>query len=193
MPNALPIRTVRCTVAVVLSVMFLALAAGSASAATKDPKTTKQAAALLTAKKLGCDDFETLSGTVDDPALQAVVGLVGNASAGTCTVNDQQAVVVVFKNAKARQDFENRVRSLPCPIVTALVTQLAPSTTQASAPSSTPAAVKIPVAEIGSRTIVFSTGTAPDSETVDLSAAATTDGTVAKKTSGKLRTFTFAC
>jgi hypothetical protein len=132
-----------------------------------------------------------VTGTVADPALQAVVTLVGEASVGTCTVNDQQTVVVVFKNTKMRQDFETRVKSLPCPIVTALVSQLAPSTAPTSAPSST--TVKIPVAKIGSRTIVFSTGSAPDSNTVDLAEAAVTDGTVAKKTGGKLRTFTFSC
>jgi Mn2+/Fe2+ NRAMP family transporter len=192
MPTELPMRAARVTAGVVVGALLVAaMAAASASAATKDPKTTKQAAALLTAKKLGCDDFATVSGTVADPALQAVVTLVGNASVGTCTVNDQQTVVVVFKNQKARQDFETRVGSLPCPIVTALVAQLAPSTTQTSAPSTT--SVKIPVAKIGSRTIIFSTGSAPDSNTVDLAAAATTDGTVAKKTGGKLRTFTFTC
>jgi hypothetical protein len=199
MPTELPMRAARVTVVIVLGALFVAaLTAASASAATKDPKTTKQAAALLTAKKLGCDDFAVVSGTVADPALQAVVTLVGNASVGTCTVNDQQTVVVVFKNQKARQDFETRVGSLPCPIVTALVAQLSPSTTQTSAPatqSSAPSttSVKIPVAKIGSRTIVFSTGSAPDSNAVDLAAAATTDGTVAKKTGGKLRTFTFTC
>jgi len=186
-------RAARQAVVVVVSALLVVvLAASTVSAATKDPTTTRQVAGLLIAKNLGCKDFATLNGSSAGSALQAVVTLVGNASVATCTVNDQQTVVVVFKNAKARQAFENRVSSLPCPIVTALVTQLAPSTTtQASTPSST--AVKIPVAKIGSRAIAFSTGTAPSSDTVDLTAAATTDGTIAKKTGGKLRTFTFAC
>ena len=191
MSTVVPQRPARFIAVFVCTLLVGSLAAERASAATKDPKTTKQAAALLTAKKLGCDDFSTVTGTVADPALQAVVTLVGDASVGTCTVNDQQTVVVVFKNTKVRQDFETRVKSLPCPIVTALVSQLAPSTAPTSVPSST--TVKIPVAKIGSRTIVFSTGSAPDSNTVDLAEAAVTDGTVAKKTGGKLRTFTFSC
>ena len=192
MPTS-PTRAARVTVVIIISaILVVALAAGSAGAATKDPKTPKQAAALLTAKKLGCDAFSTVSGTVSDPALQAVVTLVGDASVGSCTVNDELTVVVVFKNQKARQAFETRVQSLPCPIVTALVGQLTPSTTTpTSAPSTT--SVKIPVAKIGSRTIIFSTGSAPDTNMVDLAAAATTDGNVAKKTGGKLRTFTFTC
>ena len=192
MSSESPVRAARPIVVVVIALFVAAIAAGAASAATKDPKTTKQLAALLTAKKLGCDDFSTVSGSVADPALQAVVTLIGNASVGTCTVNNQQTVVVVFKDSKARQQFETRVRTLPCPIVTALVSQLAPSTTQTSAPSTT-TTVKIPVAEIGSRAMAFSTGSAVDSNTVDLTAAATTDGTIAKKAGGKLRTFTFTC
>ena len=164
---------------------------GTAGAATKDPKTTRQVAALLIGKNLGCKDFATLNGSSAGAALQAVVTLVGDASVATCTVNGQQTVAVVFKNAKARQQFYTRVRSLPCPIVTALVSQLSPSATSTSTPSTT--TVKIPVAEVGSRSIIFSTGSAPSTDNVDLTAAATSDSAIAKKIGGKLRTFTFTC
>jgi Mn2+/Fe2+ NRAMP family transporter len=188
-----PKRTARLTAMLLVSALLVGtFAAGTAGAATKDPKTTRQVAALIIGKNLGCKDFATLSNTsAAGSALQAVVALVGNASVATCTVNDQQTVVVVFKTPKARQQFETRVRSLPCPIVTALVNQLAPSATSTSTPSTT--TVKIPVAEIGSRSIIFSTGSAPGTDTVDLAAAATSDGAIGKKIGGKLRTFTFTC
>jgi hypothetical protein len=40
---------------------------------------------------------------------------------------------------------------------------------------------------------VFSTGTAPDSDQLDLAAAATADSKIASKVKGKVRTLTYQC
>ena len=174
------------------------VAADGAITGTKDPKTAKNIAAVLAAKKLGCRDFaaENAPGAGETTstlpsALQAVLALVRSVSVGTCTINGQQTALVAFKNGKTRQQFERSIRDLPCPIVTAALGQFTPSTTQGSGPSSV--TLKVPMTEVGSRGIVFSTGAAPNSEQLDLAAAAATDATIAAKVKGKVRTFTFNC
>jgi hypothetical protein len=191
------------TVVITLSVGGV-LAAEWAGAAAKDPKTAKELAALLEAKKLGCKNFTAESTPAPDattstastastipPQMQALFSFVGHASFGTCTINGQQTGVVVFKDGKARQQFEDNVRGLPCPIVAATLGRFTPPTTQGVSPSTV--ALKIPVVEVGSRGMVISIGTAPDSEQLDFVAAAATDAKIATKVKGKVQTFTFQC
>jgi len=185
------------TVVITLSVGGMVAAEG-AGAATKDPKTAKEVAALLAAKKLGCKTF-TAEGTPGPGAttstipaqLQALFSFLGHASFGTCTINGQQTGLVAFKDAKTRQKFEGSIRSLPCPIVAAVLGRFTPPTTQGA--SATTAPLKIPLVEVGSRGMVFSTGTAPSSEQLDFVAAAATDAKIAAKAKGKVQTLTFQC
>jgi len=185
------------TLAIMLSVAGT-LAAQEAGASSKDPKTAKELATLLAAKKLGCKDFaaesapgsEATTSTVPSE-LQALFALMGRASFGTCTIDGQQTAVVAFKDKKARQQLEGNIRNLPCPIVTAMLGRFTPPTTPGASPSTTP--LQVPMVEVGSRGLVMSTGTAPDSEQLDFTAAATTDTKIASKLEGKLRTFTFQC
>jgi hypothetical protein len=174
------------------------VAADGAVVGAKDPKTARAIAALLATKKLECKDFATVgapgSGDTASTApseLQALLSIVGRASVGTCTINGQQTALVAFKSGKTRRQFEGTIRSFPCPIVRAMLGRFTPSTTQGSASSS--ATLSIPITEVGSRGVVFSTGTAPNSERLDLVAAAATDANIAAKVKGKVRTFTFEC
>jgi hypothetical protein len=186
------------TLVIMLSVAAT-IAADGAGAATKDPKTAKEIAALLATKKLGCKDFAAEStpgpgATTSTVAsqLQGLFSILGDASFGTCTVNGQQTALMVFKDRKTRKQLEGNIRGLPCPIVAATLGRFAPPTTQGTSPSST-AALKVPLVDIGSRGIIFSTGTAPNSEQLDFAAAAATDATIAAKVKGKVQTFTFQC
>jgi hypothetical protein len=185
------------TLVIVLSVAG-SVAADVAGASSKDPKTAKEIAALLVAKKLGCKDFaaestpgtETTTSTVPSE-LQALFSLMGRASFGTCTVDGQQTALVAFKDKKTRQQLEANLRDLPCPIVTAMIGRFTPPTTQGASPSTT--TLKVPLVDVGSRGLIFSTGTAPNSEQLDFTAAAATDTKIAATLKGKLRTFTFQC
>ena len=182
------------------SVSLLATGFGSgagAAAVTKDPKNAGQLGALLTAKKLGCHDFapETFTGTTPTSstvpaALQALFALVGKASVGSCSVGADQTILVVFRDSATRKRLESGLAALPCPIVTAVLGRLTTPTT-GGAPSATK--VKLPLVEVGTRGLVISTGTAPDTDRLDLGAAASADKTIASRTKGKLRTISYSC
>jgi hypothetical protein len=179
--------------------VLLTCALGATAATASEPANARQLSTVLAAKKLGCRDFAPAqtgapsstrpngSTTTLPLALQAVVALVGDASVGTCTVNGKQTVLVVFPDSAARQTFETALAGLPCGVLHAVLGGLAPNTTSAQP------AVKVPLAELGARGVVFSTGAAPNTDRLDLAAAAAADRAIAKKARGAVRTFTYEC
>jgi hypothetical protein len=182
--------------ALVLAVTLLLLA-GPAGAASSNPTSPKAIAGLLAAKKLGCTNFSAAStssggsSSTLPPALSQIALLLGGAHLGTCTINGQQTLLVAFKNANARHNFEGTLADLPCAVVQAAL----PSTPSTTGPSggSSPGNITLTLVDLGSLGVVFSTGTAPDSDQLDLAKAATTDSSIASKVGAKVRTITYPC
>lgn len=175
----------------------LALAALPAGASTStDPTSAKAVAKLLAAKKLGCRDFSSANetggatSTTLPSTLQQLALLLNGADLGTCTIGGQQTLLAAFKSAKARRSFEGTLTDLPCAIVQSALPSSA-STSGASAGTSSD--ITVPLVDIGTRGIVFSTGTAPETDQVDLVQAGTTDSRIAAAVKGKVRNFTYHC
>ena len=99
-------------------------------------------------------------------------------------------MLVAFENTKARRDFEGTLGQLPCAIVQAA---LADEPVDEHGDHRTSSDIAVPLVDVGTRAIVFSTGTAPETDQVDLAKAATADASIAAKVKGKVRTFTFHC
>jgi hypothetical protein len=117
--------------------------------------------------------------------------LIASGPERSCTIGANQTLFVVFNDPKTRKGFESTLAGLPCPIVLGTLGRFTPTTSAGS--TRAPTALKLPLIEVGTRGIVASTGTAPNTDQIDLAAAASTDTTIAAKTKGKARTFSYTC
>jgi hypothetical protein len=185
-------RHVGCaTLVLAVTLTFTASAAGAAK--TSDPKKAKAVAALLAAKKLGCRDFASASrpsgGSSSLPAsFSQLALLLQGADLGTCTVGGLRTLLVAFPNARARQSAEMTLAALPCVLVKSALSSTTGPTGGVSSGN-----IALPFVDLGSRAVAFSTGSAPDTDQLDLSRAATAASTIASKAKGKLRTLTYQC
>jgi hypothetical protein len=174
-----------------LVLVLAAVAPGGVTAAAKDPKSARALGKLLAAEQLGCTDFVPTSASSASglPAgFDLLASKLEGASLGSCTIDGQQTLLVAFKTARARKRFETAVRTLPCLVIKVLEEQFT-----TPAPGAPAGSLSIPLVEVGSRALVFGTGTAPDTDRLDLTAAGLTDARVAGATQGKVRSYAFTC
>ena len=179
---------------IVAVVLVAAVSSGMAAAtpdvvaAGKDPKSAKALAALPAAKKLGCSDFASASSSELPAGFELFAARFKGASIGTCTIDAQQTLLAVFRNSGARKGLETAIRTLPCLVIKVFAQQLITPASGVPAGS-----LSIPLVDVGSKALVFATGTAPGDDRLDLAGATATGAKVAAVTKGKVRVFSFDC